>query len=47
LIRSAIIGAREWGVNWTRGCSIVIAGRYEAKMVDKVRRILVAHAGSR
>jgi hypothetical protein len=43
----AIIGAREWGVNAEAGCSNVIAGRCEAKAVDKLWRILVAHAGSR
>jgi hypothetical protein len=45
--RPAIIGAREWGVNAEARLQHWIACRCEAKAVEKVWRILVAHASSR
>jgi hypothetical protein len=46
--RPAIIGARDWGVNAeARLRHYESPAAFEAKVVDKLWRILVAHAGSR
>jgi len=43
----AIIGAREWGVNAEARAQPRDRVKLQAKMVDKLWRILVAHTGSR
>jgi hypothetical protein len=45
--RPAIIGAREWGVNADTALLHCEPAAFEAMTVDKLWRILVAHAGSR
>jgi len=45
--RPAIIGARDWGVNAEARLRLYESPADEAKAVDKLWRILVAHAGSR